>query len=88
MLFGSPSLLSFQFFVIAFYTCYYSDGHVDDQKLSCPYEPVSVYYRLNKENPEVTCDPWLARYSLISEHTHVYVLFNTKLIILFSWAFN
>ena len=41
----------------------YSDGHVDDQKLSCPYELISVYYRLNEENPEVTCDPWLASYS-------------------------
>ena len=30
------------------------------QKLSCPYEPVSVYYWLNEENSEVTCDPWLA----------------------------
>ena len=28
-----------------------------------PYEPVSVYYWLNEENPEVTCDPWLASYS-------------------------
>ena len=54
---------------------YYSDGRVDDQKLSYPYEPISVY-RLNEENPEVTCDPWLASYSFISEHTHVYVLFN------------
>ena len=54
----------------------YSDGHVDNQKLSYPYEPISVYYWLNEENPEVTCDPWLASYSLISEHTHVYVLFN------------
>ena len=38
------------------------DGHVDDQRLSCPYEPVSVYYWLNEQNPEVTCDPWLASY--------------------------
>ena len=42
---------------------YYSDGHVDDQKLSCPHEPVSVCYWLNEENPEVTCDPWLASYN-------------------------
>ena len=50
----------------------YSDGHVDDQKLSCPYEPTSVYYRLNEENPEVTCDPWLASYSLdIGAHARV-----------------
>ena len=41
-----------------------TDGRVDDQKLSYPYEPISVYYRLNEENPEVTCDPWLASYSL------------------------
>ena len=37
------------------------------------HEPISVNYRLNEENPEVTFDPWLASYSL--EHTHVYVLF-------------
>ena len=30
----------------------YSDGHVDDQKLSCPYEPVSIYWL----NEEMTCD--------------------------------
>ena len=41
---------------------YYSDGHVNDQKLSCPHEPVSVCYWLNEENPEVSCDPWLASY--------------------------